>query len=396
MWRSAAAVGVAAAMVAITPMAGSAQDRATGPVPVATPARAPALNVSVLEGGLSLPWDMAFLDRNRYLLTERAGRIRLGNAATGALSVVRAPLGDLALIDSGGLMGLAVDPSFGKNRLFYTCQTHKNPNDVRVVRWRLAANGRSAVRVGAPLIQGIPFDRIHFGCRLLVMPGRTLLVGTGDGAIGSTPQDLDSLAGKILRVRLDGGVPANNPWATAAGPRRYVWNYGHRNIQGLALRPGTAQVFSAEHGPEWDDEVNRVLRKVNYGWDPVFPGGGPAYNQDVPMTDTSKFPAAQAAVWRSGATTVATSGMDFVVGSAWGSYNGAAFVAKLKDMGVMALTFTAGGAVTGAAEVPELNDRYGRLRTIRRGPDGTIYVLTSNGGSADKILRVTPRTSGAG
>lgn len=366
---------------------------ATGSPPaVGARAGVPGLDVQVVASGLDIPWDLDFIDATHYLLTERPGRLWMGSTAAGStLTRVTAPLADLNLVASGGLMGLVVDPGFATNRLFYTCQTHKAPNDVRVVRWRLNAAGTSASRVGAPVIAGIPFGQPHFGCRLLNAPDGTVLVGTGDAALATAPQNRDSLAGKILRVRRSGAIPADNPWASATTPRRYVWNFGHRNIQGLAVRPGTTQVFNAEHGPDWDDEVNLVKKAANYGWNPVDPSGAPGYFQQVPMTDLAKFPKAVRAVWSSGVPTLATSGLSFVTGAGWGTYAGQAFVAQLKGSAVLTLTLDAAGAVTATGSVPELAGTYGRLRTIRQAPDGALYVLTSNGGRADVVLRVTPR-----
>ena len=350
----------------------------------------PPVVVEVVQNALDIPWDLVFTDATHYLLNERAGRLWFASTDP---AVPRAPViadfSDLNVRTSGGLLGMAIDPDFATNRLFYTCQTHRGPDDVRVVRWRLSLDGRRATRVRLPVVSGIPFGSPHFGCRLLILPDGTMLIGTGDAAQASAPQRLDSLAGKVLRVRLDGSIPADNPWAGASGPRRYVWNYGHRNIQGLALRPGTSQVFNAEHGPEWDDEVNLVLKGRNYGWNPRNPAGGTAYYQNVPMTDRVKYPNAVPAAWKSGTPTLATSGLEFVKGSSWGAYRGRAFVALLKDAGVLSLAFDAAGRVVRSDQVPELDDTHGRIRTIRQAPDGSVYVLTANG-VADQVLRGRP------
>ncbi len=384
-----ATAALSAACLAIPTLATPTLAAPTATEPVV--ARAPALTVTVLSSGLTIPWDLGFIDSTRYLLTERTGRLWVASSTGGPRKRVRANLGDVALASSGGLMGLAVDPAFAANRTFYTCQTHKGtPNDVRVIRWRLSADTSTATRVGAPLIQGIPFGIPHFGCRVVVGPDGKLWVSTGDSGSGPAPQAKANLAGKILRVNKNGTIPADNPWAKQAGPIRYVWNYGHRNPQGLAWRPGTTQMWNTEHGPDWDDELNLVVRGGNYGWDPVYPDGSPGYNQLVPMTDLVKFPAAIPAKWSSGIPTIATSGLTFVTGAAWGSYDGAALVAQLKGAGVIGFTLDAAGTVTATFEVPELNDTYGRLRTVRQGPDGALYVLTSNGGGLDVVLRVSP------
>ena len=356
------------------------------------PARASALHVQTVQTGLDIPWDLTFLSPTQYLLTERTGRLWLGSTvAATPLKRVAANLSDLTDTTEVGLLGIVADPAFAANRLFYTCQSHRSPSEMRVVRWRLSASGTQATRVGAPVIAGIPLGPMHAGCRVLVDGGGKLFVTTGDSADGRAPQNLDNLGGKILRVNRDGTIPSDNPYAASVTrKRRYVWNWGHRNPQGLAMRPGTAQMFSAEHGPDRDDEVNRVLRKRNYGWDPVFADGSPGYNQNVPMTNLVKFPNAIPAVWSSGFPTLAPSGIEFTSGRKWGTYDGALLMALLKDTGVLALTLDAAGNVVATAQVPELNDTYGRIRTIRRAPDGSLYVLTSNGGGTDVVLRVTP------
>ncbi|MDQ3107566.1 MAG: PQQ-dependent sugar dehydrogenase, partial [Actinomycetota bacterium] len=196
-----------------------------------------------------------------------------------------------------------------------------------------------------------------------------LYVGTGDSGQGTAPQSDANRGGKVLRVDPTTGATT-------------IHTKGHRNVQGLALRPGTDQLFSVEHGPDRDDEINLLRAGGNAGWDPV-----PNYNQSVPMTDTGKFPDAMRPVWASGTPTLATAGATFVTGSAWGSWNGALIVACLKAQRLQVFTLDAAGNLTSTTSA--LANAHGRLRSAVQGPDGALYVTTS-AGSNDRILRISP------
>ncbi|MDZ7675779.1 MAG: PQQ-dependent sugar dehydrogenase [Acidimicrobiales bacterium] len=166
-------------------------------------------------------------------------------------------------------------------------------------------------RVADPLVGGLLRNDSgrHGGCRLRVGPDGARWITTGDGAFSGTPQDLSALGGKVLRVnRFTGAGASGNPFTGSGDPDvRRVFTSGHRNVQGIAFRPGSDEPWAVEHGPTRDDEVNRLVPGGNYGWDP-----GPGYDESVPMTDTAKFPDAVPARWSSGFPTIATSGADFL------------------------------------------------------------------------------------
>jgi glucose/arabinose dehydrogenase len=254
----------------------------------------------------------------------------------------------------------------------------------------MAPDWTSADREGA-LVPGIPVNAAsgrHGGCRLVFGPDGALYVGTGDNAVGENPQARTTMAGKVLRVdpATGDGLPGN-PFADAedAAVQR-IWTLGHRNVQGLAVRPGAEEVYSVEHGPDRDDEVNRLRPGANYGWDPA--GGG--YDESVPMTDPA-IRGAVPAVWTSGTPTIAPSGATFLTGPDWGAYDGLLVVGVLKDTGVLALRLDEDGTLLEQFRLPELEDRYGRIRAVRQGDDGALYVTTDNGDGADQLLRVSPR-----
>ena len=338
----------------------------------------PNLVVSTPVSGLSIPWDLAFTPDGTMLFTQRAG-VLSSRLADGTVGTVDADFAEVLSTGENGLMGIVVDPDFASNRRFYTCQTHVGP-EMQVIAWTIDAAYTIATRVADPLVGDMPTaSSRHGGCRLRFGPEGYLWIATGDAATGTVPQDLTSLGGKVLRVDPSTGAGApTNPFA----PSR-VYTYGHRNMQGLALRPGTSQMWSVEHGPAFDDEINLLVAGRNYGWDPV-----PGYNQGVPMTDLVKFPGAIEAQWSSGSTTLATSGGIFLEGAQWGVWEGRLAVATLKDSKLRLFEFTPEGDFVSQVVVSELDGAYGRLRTPMMGPDGALYVTTSNGSGQDRILRI--------
>ena len=339
---------------------------------------APELLVSTLVSGLTIPWDLDFTPDGTMLFTEKRG-VLSSRRADGTIRRVNAEMGDLFAVGETGLMGIVVDPDFASNRRFYTCQGHVGP-EVQVIAWTMNTAYTTATRVADPLVGGMPATSgRHGGCRLRFGPEGYLWIATGDAASGRTPQDLTSLGGKVLRVDPSTGAGAEtNPLAS---PR--VYSYGHRNVQGLALRPGTGQMWAVEHGPRVDDEINLLVAGGNYGWDPV-----PGYNESVPMTDRVKFPGAVEAKWSSGSPTLAVSGGIFLEGRQWGIWEGRLAVATLRDSRLRLFEFTPEGDFVGQVVVSELDRSYGRLRTPMMGPDGALYVTTSNDGGRDLILRV--------
>ena len=370
--------------------------RGSGPAP-ARSATSPPLRVEVVASGLEHGWDVGFLPDGRVLVTERGAHLVLLSSGRAGATVtpVTADLADVQVRGEGGLMGLVVHPDFATTRRFTTCQTHQengDPVDIRLVTWRLAGDGRSATRE-RDLLTGLPLAAggRHSGCRTTLAADGTLLVGTGDTADGRVAQDHGSLGGKVLRLDLVTGAPAaGNPFLGSANPKeRYLWTYGHRNVQGVAVRPGSGQVLTAEHGPTFNDEINVLRPGANYGWDPSRGGTVDGYDESVPMTDRERFPDAVDAVWQSGSTTQAVCAATFLTGRQWGALDGALVVTALKGAKLLVFTLDPQGAVTTVAVPPEFSQAYGRLRAARTAPDGALYVTTSNGND-DKLLRVTP------
>lgn len=355
-----------------------------------------ALRAEVVAEGLEHPWDLGFLPDGTVLVTERPARLQLlSSAAPGAtVREVRADLGDVHVQGEGGLMGLLVHPDFATSRRFTTCQTHATGGraiDIRLVTWTLSPDGSSATR-GRDLLTGLPVAQggRHSGCRMTLDASGALVVGTGDTAAGAIPQDRTSLGGKVLRLSLATGEPLpDNPFAESSNEHeRYVLSYGHRNVQGITLDRAAGTIITAEHGPSFDDEVNVIEAGANYGWDPSRGGESTAYDESVSMTDLARFPDAEPALWTSGETTQAICAVEVLSGPQWPGLEGALVVTALKGAKLLVLRRDAGGAVIGV-DVPAATDGpFGRLRAARLGPDGALYVSTSNG-SDDRILRVT-------
>lgn len=350
----------------------------------------PVLRVRTVVGELDHPWDIAFLPGGEMLYTERErGRIWWRGPSGTERVVVDRPAG-LWVSGETGLMSIAVAENFSRTRVFWSCQgatTRGGGNDVRVVRWQLREDGASARRLGA-IVTGLPASSgRHGGCRLEFGSEGALYVGTGDAAIASTPQDKRSGGGKVLRVRPPTGAGwPGNPFAGAEDAmQRRVFTYGHRNVQGLALRPD-GRMWSAEHGPDRDDEVNLLRAGGNYGWDPQ----GPGYDESVPMTDFSLPGRQVAARWRSGVPTLAVSGATWLTGKRWGGYRGRLVVAALKNSAVTMMRFH-GDDFRGAVQPAALDGTYGRLRTAVVGPRNALFLTTDNGDGNDRIIKVTPR-----
>ena len=368
---------VAGALVSVALALGScvAVDPATPP---GGPGPTPALFARPVVGNLSQPWDIAFLPvpPRSMLFTEKGGDISV--LRKGAKQVIHHPA-DVVVESEGGMMGLAVDPNWAVNRFLYVCMLTES--DVRVVRLTTTAD-LTAVTARSDIVTGMPRSSgRHSGCRLRFGPDDHLWISTGDAAEGTNPQDLGSLGGKVLRVDQNGAAAPDNP-DLGGDPR--IYTYGHRNVQGLAFRPGTSQAFSVEHGTSCDDEVNRLVAGANYGWDPV-----PGYNEAVPMTDLVKFPSAQEASWSSGCPTIAPSGGTFLDGDQWGGWDGALVLAVLKDRHLRVLFLDGtGDAVTSEHEVVGEFDT--RLRSVVQGPGGLLYVATDVGSGDGLIWQLIP------
>jgi glucose/arabinose dehydrogenase len=337
----------------------------------ASPATA-GVRVTTGATGLVIPWEIAFLPDGRALVTERPGRVRL---LTRAGRLRRAPLArvPVSALGEGGLLGLAVDPAFSANRFVYLYYTTATRMRLERRRWT-----GSALSSGASLVDGIRAGPVHDSGRIAFGPDRRLYVSTGDAGDPASAQDPSALNGKLLAL-----TPRQYHGPGHAAPQ--VVALGLRNSQGFDWQPGTGRLLADDHGPsgfdgpEGYDEVDQIIPGGNYGW-PLAIGGDTGGGRAL-------------APLRVYARPIAPSGSTFVTkpGSRWtGNY----LLAALRGAELRRLVLRGGRVVL---DRPALRGRYGRLRTVVEGPDGCLYVLTSNRdgrGSPvpgdDRILRVRP------
>ncbi len=338
----------------------------------------PVLSVEVLAEGLSHPWDLVETEPGSYLFTQRPGilsRLKQGRVTT----VAAVP--DVAARGEGGLTAITVDTNFSENRYLYLAYNTNKNGSPEVVITRFVLTESDELKDGIDIVTGIPAIESgrHSGARMAMGKDGVLWITTGDAATGTTPQDPQSLGGKVLRINGD-GEPVEGNLEAPFDPR--IFSYGHRNVQGLVLfdEPLDGNYgYTAEHGPSVDDEINRLI-PGNFGWDP-----NPPYDESVPMTDLEAYPDAIEALWSSGDRTVAASDLAILAGSEWGAYENCLALTTLKDQKLMLIH----------PDQPEaplvfLENEYGRLRASYLGSDGNLY-LTTDHKTGGQILRIVPR-----
>jgi glucose/arabinose dehydrogenase len=293
----------------------------------------------VVAGGLEAPWGLAFLPDGNALVSQRdSGRVLRVGPGTEATEVGTVP--GVVAGGEGGLLGIAVSPGFERDQLVYAYLTAQGDN--RIVRFRLGG-GQAEV-----LLDGIPKAGIHNGGRIAFGPDGMLYAGTGDAAQRGNAQNPGSLGGKILRLRPDGSIPADNP-----DPGSPVWTLGHRNVQGLAW-DDQGRLFATEFGQNRVDEINLIEKGGNYGWPEVEGTGGGSRFRDQPVT----WPTSQASP--SGAA---------IAGDTL-------YVAALRGERLWTVPLDGAGGTGEPAAL--LTGAYGRLRHVAVAADGALWVLTSN------------------
>lgn len=333
----------------------------------------PVKAVPVVEG-LEVVWDFVFLPDGKMLITERPGRLVLADPKSHAKKVLAAlPVWRQG---EGGLMGMALSPDYPKDPGLFLCYTYQGPKGPlnRVSRFVFQNRALSREKV---LVDGMRGNFNHNGCRLVFGPDKLLYITMGESGTPALAQKLDNLNGKVLRVAADGSIPASNPFPGSA-----IFTYGHRNPQGLSFHPVTRQPYISEHGENTDDEINLLVAGKNYGWPKA--------------TGSPHDPAYEDALF-SWTPTLATSGAVFYTGDKIPAWKNDFFIATLKASRLERIVFKAPAYREVIGEEVLFNSQLGRLRALRVGPDGYLYVGTSSRDGRgrplpgdDKIYRIVP------
>lgn len=348
-----------------------------------------AARVTAVVGGLDHPWAMAFLPDGGVLITERPGALRLLRTP-GGLSKPLTGVPKVAASGQGGLLDVALSPDFAKDRYVYLsyAESDGDKSGTAVGRGRLADDG-SGLEDFKVLFRQAPklSSGLHFGSRLAFDGKGHLFISLGENNQRPTAQDLDKLQGKVVRLNVDGSVPKDNPFVAKAGARPEIWSYGHRNPQGMAFNPWSGDLWGNEHGPRGGDEINLVQPGKNYGW-PLATYGINYSGQPIPEAKGETYPGTeQPLFWW--AKSPAISGMAFYNADRFPAWRNSVFIGALANQNLIRLTLD-GNRVVGQEWL--LVDRKSRIRDVRQGPDGYVYVLTD--ASPGQLLRVAPAESG--
>jgi aldose sugar dehydrogenase len=348
-------------------------------------AAAQALRMEAVATGLENPWSVAFLPDGRFLVTERPGRMRIVQA-DGRLGPPLAGVPEVVARGQGGLLDVVLDSEFASNRTIYFCYAEPgsgSTNSTALARARLAADGSRLEDVKVLFSQKPKVaSSLHFGCRIAESRDRKLFLALGERFQRmNDSQTLDNHHGKIVRLNKDGSVPTDNPFAGRAGALPEIWSYGHRNPQGATLAPDGV-LWMHEHGPQGGDEINVPQPGRNYGWPVITYGenyGGGRIGEGITSKAGMEQPLHH---WT---PSIAPSGMAFLTSDRYGpAFKGNLFVGSLKFAYLTRLEL-AQGKVVREHKLVEVGER---VRDVRQGPDGLLYLLTDS--AQGRLLRLMP------
>ena len=353
-----------------------------------------AFDVVTVAEGLQTPWGMTFLPDGRIVVTEKpSGRMRIVSA-DGKLSE---PVTGLPAVDGrnqGGLLDVALDPNYASNHLIYWSYAEPRDggvNNTAVARGRLVDEAAPRVEDVQVIFHQVPSlnSTLHFGGRLVFARDGTLFVTLGERSITEgrmQAQRLDGLLGKIVRINPDGSIPKDNPFVGKEGARPEIWSIGHRNVQAATLNPATGELWEVEHGTRGGDEINIPRKGKDYGWPTIAYG---IEYQGGPITGgiTAKEGMEQPLYYWD--PVIAPSGMVFYTGDLFPAWKGNLFIGGLGSTNLVRLTIDGERVVDEERLLTDLKPTRERIRDVRQGPDGALYLVTDN--AAGRILKLLPK-----
>ena len=355
-----------------------------------------AFDVVTVAEGLVNPWSLAFLPNGKMLVTERPGRLRV----LGADGKLSAPVTGLPTVDArgqGGLLDVVLDPGFAKNSLIYW--SYAEPKEGQAgVNNTAVARGKFVDDATAPRVEDMQViyhqrpslnSPLHFGSRLIFGRDGTLFVTQGDRSITEgrmQAQKLESGLGKIVRINTDGSIPKDNPFVGKEGVLPEIWSFGHRNIQSATLHPTTGELWEVEHGTRGGDEINIARKGKDYGWPTIAYGieyrGGPitgGLTQQAGMEQPLYY-------WD---PIIGPSGMTFYTGSLFPAWKGNLFIGGHGTNDLVRLVLDGEKVIGEERLLKDLQPKPERIRDVRTGPDGALYVVTD--GATARILKLVPK-----
>ncbi|MFH1345770.1 MAG: PQQ-dependent sugar dehydrogenase [Pseudomonadota bacterium] len=342
------------------------------------------LDVQTVASGLAHPWALAFLTDGRMLVTERAGRMRVVTPE-GQVSPPLKGVPEVWASGQGGLLDVVTDKAYAQNRTIYFCYAERTAGGGRTAVARARLNDDAGrldetkviFRQEGPLSSGN-----HYGCRIAQAGDGNLFVTLGDHySARDEAQNLGNHIGKLIRITPDGAAPADNPFVGRAGAKPEIWSYGHRNQQGLAINPANGDVWESEHGPRGGDEINIVGKGKNYGWPAI--GYGIDYSGAKIHGSTARDGMEQPLKYW--VPSIAPSGLAFYSAKLFPKWTGSLFTGALAGKMLVRLQLNGTTVTSEERLLPNLNER---IRDVRQGPDGALWLLTDS--SAGRILRVSP------
>jgi len=364
-----------------------------------------AFDVVTVADGLQTPWGMTFLPDGRMLVTEKGAAGRGGTTAEPTMRILAdgkfsAPVAGLPPIDArgqGGLLDVALDPQYATNQLIYWSYSEpqaESTNNTAVARGTLVDGAAPRVDNVQVIFHQTPSmaSTMHYGSRLVFGRDGTLFITLGERSIVAgrmQAQRLDGTLGKVVRVNRDGTIPKDNPFVGKDGVRPEIWSYGHRNIQGAALHPTTGELWTVEHGAMGGDEINIPQKGKDYGWPTITYGinydGNPigaGITQQAGMEQPVYY-------WD---PVIAPGNMTFYTASLFPAWRGSLFVGGLASTHLVRLTLDGNKVVGEERLLTDLQPTRERIRDVRVGPDGALYVLTvAPKGPAGRLLKLTPK-----